>query len=301
LEASGSDRAPDPGGAILRLGAADRSLLDVVGRHPFMSIDQLAVALGRDVASLRAAVRAAIGSGLLRVLGSDEIGPGAGGLRLLELTESGLRVVAAQQGLALPAAVRLNGLVGGGPVCPIGPRRKLVAQLAHTQGTDGVFVRLIAQARASASRGSDAALLEWRNAAACARGPVRPDGYGLYRQDGRLYGFFLEYDRGTMSSHGYCAKLVAYADYLANGRYTRDYVGYPTILVVATDNAAEERLAGAAHRVDVGRMMALPVLLTSAWRIDHPLNAPGLLGAIWREPGRDFSDRRPWLRPSEAR
>ena len=38
-------------------------------------------------------------------------------------------------------------------------------------------------------------LLEWRGAAACAHGRLRPDGYGLVRLGQRQHGFFLEFDR----------------------------------------------------------------------------------------------------------
>src|SRR5207248_1628843 len=96
---------------------------------------------------------------------------------LLEATVRGLTILAGSMGLSLRMAVRHHGLAGGGPVTPIGTRRALHATLAHTVGADGVFVTIARGARAQ----RHGALLEWRNAAACARGRMRPDGYGLLR------------------------------------------------------------------------------------------------------------------------
>lgn len=297
LDASAPDGATDSRVVLLRLGEADRALLDFVGRHPFLSVDQVSVALGRDAIFVRKSVRQLIAVGFLRALERDEAGLVADRLQMVELTGAGLEIVAAQQGLSLAEAVRLNGLVGGGPAQPIGHRRKLLTELAHTRGADGVFVELIALTRTRASRGSDDALLEWRNAAACARSSVRPDGYGLYRQGGKVYGFFLEFDRGTMSVHGYLKKLAAYYDYWESDRFTRDYVGFPTILFVTTSYAAAQRFARAARLALIGRQGALPLLLTTQDRVHDESNPDGLLGQCWHAPDRAVADRQSWLRP----
>lgn len=216
---------------------------------------------------------------------------------LAELTAAGLALVAAQQGLSLTAAVRFNGLAGAGPGEGIGSRRKLLGQnLPHTLGTDAIFVGLVRTAREFVRAGSDDALVEWRNAAACGRWRLRPDAYGAYRQRGRPYGFFLEYDRGTMSTRDYLEKFAAYYAYRDGRLFERDYDGFPTILVVTTSNAAEKRIAEAARAAAVGRRPKLPLLLTCEWHIDDKRNSDGLLGSIWREPEGDFPDRRSWPR-----
>ena len=116
----------------------------------------------------------------------------------------------------------------------------------------------------------------------CARGRVRPDGYGLYRHAGRLYGFFLEYDRGTMRAGEYRTKFAAYHDASATGRFERDYDGLPTILVVTSGPGPERRIAGAIAACGVGRDPPLPVLLlTTTGRVES--DRRGLLGPIWRE------------------
>ena len=139
------------------------------------------------------------------------------------------------------------------------------------------------------------ALLEWRNAAACSRRRVRPDGYGMIRRRGELYGFFLEYDRGTMSARDYSAKWAGYYDYRDSRAYERDYHGFPTVLVVTTDNTAEERIARSARAASVGRSPPLPILLTCEWRVSRdPANPDGLLGPIWRDPHAGDARRSGW-------
>jgi hypothetical protein len=284
------------GRVALGLSAADRALLDLVGRHPFLTLDRLATVLGWPREAVRRRWGRLLDQGLMRLLAPGELGKAAAGAELVELTAAGLALVAAQQGLPLGAAIRANGLAGGGPERPLGARRKLTLQLAHTLGADDIFVRLVATARSLAVAGGDDALVEWRGAAGCSHRHVRPDGYGIYRHGGRLYGFFLEYDRGTMSARDYRKKFAAYHTYWTSRRFERDYDGFPTILVVAVNDAAEKRIAAVAGAAAIGRPAGLPVLLTSEWRISgDPTNPHGLLGAVWREPDAEFHCRREWV------
>ncbi|MDQ6673884.1 MAG: replication-relaxation family protein, partial [Chloroflexota bacterium] len=218
--------------------------------------------------------------GLARVVEPDELGSAVQSQReLLELTVEGLRMLAGYAGLSLAAAVRHHGLTGGGPGTPVGPRRALLANLAHTLGADAVFAAI---ARAARTR-RDGSLVEWRNAAACAHGRVRPDGYGLLRLGRREYGFFLEFDRGTVRPAALRAKFAAYHRYRASARAARDYDGFPTILVVTHGPGAEYRVADAILATDGGQAAPLGVLLTTAEllaRVDGKL-----FGPIWRTPG----------------
>lgn len=293
LAPGGRSHARDGLGRVaLSLSVSDRELLDLVGRHPFLPSESLAVVLDWSPPALLRRRDRLIAQGLLRLAGADEAGADGADHELVEATAGGLALVAAQQGLPLGAAVRANGLAGGGPAQPIGARGQLLAYPAHTLGADAIFVRLIGTARRRAAAGWDDALVEWRSAAACCRRPIRPDGYGIYRHTGQPYGFFLEYDRGTMSARDYQQKFAAYYAYWASGRYDRDYDGFPTILIVTSDKAAEYRIARAAVAAAVGRGPTLPLLLTCEWRIEDPRNPQGLLGPIWREP--TSAERRHW-------
>lgn len=310
-ERCASSSIPRPVGAILGGGSPDgpldrvalevspqeRMLLDLVGRHPFLSAESLATVLGWETRRARERRARLIRRGLISLLDASEAGAWPAD-ELTELTESGLRFLAAQQGLSLVGAVRFNGLAGGGPARPMGTRELLLRNLDHTVGTDAIFVHL----RGTLSNGGvsrDDAVLEWRNAAACSRRRVRPDGYAMIRLGGRLYGFFLEYDRGTMSARDYAKKWAAYYDYRDSRDFERDYDGFPTILVVTTDNTVEERIARTARAASVGRSPALPILLTCEWRITRdPANSRGLLGSIWREPFPGRRERVCWPAPS---
>ncbi|HZU05153.1 MAG TPA: replication-relaxation family protein [Chloroflexota bacterium] len=282
------------GQLALRLAPADYALLEVVGRHPFLTAGELSTVLGwtRERTSWRR--NRLIKAGLVRLLEPGEAG-GPAALGLTELTADGLALVTSRLGIPLEVAVRHLGLVAGGPDQPIGQRRSLLQNLDHTLGVNAVFVSLHRTAQALVRAGSDDAVLEWRSAAACSRGRVRPDGYGIYRHRGEVYGFFLEYDRGTMSGRDYRQKFTAYLDYRASGRYEQDYDGFPTILVVTTNPAAEERIARAVRASGIGWAVRLRVLLTCDWRINRdPANLRGLLGPIWREPHEENGDRCPW-------
>lgn len=268
------------------LSPAEWALLDLIGRHPFLPSDRLHTALDASVAETRRRRNRLLDLGLARLVGQEEVGEEYARRELVELSAAGLVRLAARQDLTLAEAVRHNGLTGGGPASPIGNRRQLLATPAHTLGTDEVFLTLIRSCRRA---GAGVALVEWRNAAACARGRVRPDGYGLLQRGGRLFGFFLEYDRGTMRRRDYGRKFGAYYHYRERGLYARDYEGFPTILVV-TILAAEARIARAAREAAIGRAPPLPILLTTRERLDRePL---GMLGPIWRTPMDD--DPRQW-------
>jgi hypothetical protein len=310
------------GAAAVGLTDADRILLDLAGRHPFLCSARLPALLGWSRAAAYRCRDRLISRGLLRLAGPEDV-PGPVALREpVELTSTGALVAAAQLGLTIGQAARHVGVAGGGPggpavgaaPCTVGARhaqsqrwlaparrarRGLLRHVEHTLGADAVFVELAATARFLAATGVDAGLEEWRGPAACARGPVRPDGYAILRLRGRRFGFFLEYDRGTERPAHHLAKLDAYYAYRDSERYARDYDGFPTILVVALDTDAEQRIAAAAASAAVGRGVPLPLLLTCEWRYRrdelrtaHP---EGLLGPVWRAP--ESPRRRRWPVP----
>jgi len=272
----------------------DYRLLEMVGFHPYLTADQLSDVLGSGTAPVRRRLNRLVELGLIRHPGVEEVGD-ATFQEFHELTMRGLTLVAVHLGLSLAVAVRELGLVGGGPDTPVGSRRKLLSALAHTRDADDIFVRLYRQARVRMVAGYDEAMMEWQNAAACSRRHLRPDEYGVYRRGTRYDGFFVEYDRGTMNARDYFKKFGAYYHYGMTGRFQRDYNSYPTILVVTSDNAAEERIARVARAAAVGHPGKLPLLLTCQWRIDDAGNLHSLLGCVWREPDSNFDDRRFWL------
>ncbi len=282
----------------LELTATERTLLDVVGRHPFLTAEDLAAILGCQREWARRCRNRMAKLGLIRLVGPEEVAEEyrelARKLDLSELTPEGLRLLAAQQGVSLAVAERSNCLVGGGPQRPIGRRRELLRHLRHTVGVNEWFAALLRIAHARAMEGGDDALLEWRSAAACERGCVRPDGYGLYRRDGKLFGFFLEYDRGTTRRRDYVEKFHAYQEYLDSGRFARDYDGFPTLLIVTRNVASEARIVRAIGETAVAPVRRLSVLLAVEEQVRGPGKPIATLGAIWREAQGASADRRCW-------
>jgi hypothetical protein len=269
-------------------------MIDAVSRHPFLPIHGLAITLGWSTSRTRRRRDDLVRRELARLLPANTTRGAT--LELAELTVDGLRFAAARLGFPLSVAVEVEGLAGGGPGEPIGCRQSLVKNLTHTLGANAVFTNLYSSAARSVARDGDEALVLWDGPGACGRGRVRPDGHGVYRRGDQLFHFFLEYDRGTSGSRPLVRKLNAYYEHLETGRFRRDYPCFPTVLVVATNNAAEGRFARAAQVAWVGRYTRLPLLLTATWRIfDDPANQDGLLGPIWREPDAPFERRRTWL------
>lgn len=267
----------------LALSPSDRALLDFIGRHPFLTADDIAVVMCWTSTWARYQRKQLMELGLVRLLQADEVGEQASAMGLTELTMDGLALVAAEQGLSVAAAIRYNGLVGGGPERDMPVRRKLLQNLTHTLGVNAIFVGLYRTAQHRCAKGNKDGVGEWRSPAACSNRLIRPDGYAVYRYNGVPFGFFLEYDRGTMSMAKYYAKFAAYYTYMERGLFERDYEGMPTVLVVTTDVAAESRIVRAAREVSVGRETHLPLLVTCEWRLRDSRNTDGLLEPIWRE------------------
>ncbi len=261
------------------LAPRDRIVLDLLGRHPFLGDRAIADVLGRKIGWARARRSELTRRGLARMVEADELrNPAQGNRELVEVTVEGLRMLAGYMGLSLAAAVRHHGLAGGGPRAPVGPRRALLANLAHTRGADAVFAAIACAAR---TRG-DGALVEWRSAAACAHGRMRPDGYGLLRLGRREYGFFLEFDRGTVRAAALRAKFAAYHRYSVSARAAREYDGFPTILVVTRGPGAEDRIGDAVLSTAGVQATSLRVLLTTMGFLASVDCGP--FGPVWRLP-----------------
>lgn len=159
-----------------KLPAGAAAALDVIGRHPFMPTCSLHEVVGGNRRRALMWRNQLVRCGLIRALAREEVPTDAATEgELLEATVRGLTMLAGSMGLSLSMAVRHHGLAGGGPMTPVGTRRALHGKMAHTAGADAVFVTIARSARAQ----RNGALLEWRNAAACAWGRMRPDGYGL--------------------------------------------------------------------------------------------------------------------------
>src|SRR5262249_31018438 len=130
------------GGATGR-GAGANRLLNLVGRHPFLTLDQLQALLDTDGHALRRRVRALVAQGWLA---RQAIGTGYGlavygpsgqrrSLELLEVTAAGRAMLGGWLALRSAPATRYHGLIGGERGRG-GHRRRLLRTLAHTLGAN---------------------------------------------------------------------------------------------------------------------------------------------------------------------
>jgi hypothetical protein len=266
-----------------RRGEQVDQVLGLVARHPLLERRQLATLLNTSTVRTGQLVRRLAAAGWTRSftsrdMPSDALWPRAvrRRLSLVVLTPSGRREAARR--LVLPAtdATRHHGLLGSRAT-----ETRYSRHLAHTLGANEAFVAFVAAARRKCERGGDEALVEWRSAAACARGRFRPDGYGCYQRQGSRFGFFLEFDRGTEKGQEYAAKLAAFYRYRDSSASKRDYAGFPALLVVTTSESAEARFAVQAHLAEQRHSGSpLSIFLTTTAHIDA--SPDGVLGRIWR-------------------
>jgi hypothetical protein len=112
-------------------------------------------------------------------------------------------------------------------------------RLHHLVGVNRFFAQLAGAARDS---GGDARLAGWRGERELGGRygqVVRPDGYGIWEQDGAGFWFFYEHDRATEPLHRLAKKLDGYAEWEAA-------VGRPAWVLFSLPTAGREQGAAAA-------------------------------------------------------
>jgi hypothetical protein len=191
-----------------RLTPRDVELLRLVAEHRVLTSTQLATALIPNDRTCRLRIRVLRDLGLVetfrppQVAGSAPLHCVATGKALRMLADAGhAERVPAARGAARPGSAAASAA--------------LRADLSHLAGTNEVFCRLRAAARASGGR---AALEEWRSEWSASRAfgcRIRPDGFARWRDGTDWCEFFLEYDTGTEALHRLAAKLRGYSDLAA--------------------------------------------------------------------------------------
>jgi hypothetical protein len=310
MRSSAARQSGPPLAALQRVAPARsrEQLLHLIGRHPCLTVDHLAGLLGTTVHRIRRLETELIEDGLLRRIEFNELPRGAravthedfAALGLVEITSMGRRRLAGWLGVSQAAASRYHGVTGNGR-SERGRRRRLLRALAHTVGTNAVFVAFAVAADAVRRAGGSDLLTEWRGAAVCERRYCKPDGYGCYQRGDTMHGFFLEFDRGTEGTRQYVSKLNTYYRYRDSSLAARDYNGFPTLLFVTIDPRAEHGIAEAARRAAFLRGgNPLDVLTTTTTRIRS--HEAGILGPIWQSHTTDKpSPLLYWLKESHPR
>jgi hypothetical protein len=115
------------------------------------------------------------------------------------------------------------------------------------------------------------------------------DELDMIRNDGRLHGFFIEWDCETMNARDHSEALSAYYD----RRDSRDFGRFPTIPTMMTSVAGGGRIARADGTPAMVPMLFLPLLLARGWQLGcDSADDDGLLSPTWRDPWR--VERRYW-------
>jgi hypothetical protein len=271
----------------------------LLARHPLLTPPQLASLLSTTVRRIVDLLHVLVNRELIEPVDVDASVEDYHVTVVYQLTQRGRREAAVRLLLSGPAARRYHGVLSSGEV----RRRGLLRNLLHTIGANAFFVELARAARDVSCNGGDDQLEEWQSAEASARGRFRPDGYGRYRRGGNRFGFFLEFDRGTERRLEYASKLATYYRYRHTAA-TRDYRGFPTLLVVTTSQRAEDVIADQARiGADGHGGTALSVLITTTDRIRE--DDQGILGRIWRSAALPFAGadapRSYWLQEKGVR
>ncbi|HEY7224677.1 MAG TPA: replication-relaxation family protein [Micromonosporaceae bacterium] len=144
--------------------------------------------------------------------------------------------------------------------------------LAHLLGVNSFFTALMGVAR----NRPDTALVRWWSEPTATRlfTAVFPDGHGLWHENGRTVGFFLEYDTGTENLPRLVDKLGGYEQLAADGGPV-----YPVLFSLHSP-ARETNL----HTALAGRLGRVPVATTT-----RPTPDPS--AAVWAPVGGDPARR----------
>jgi hypothetical protein len=285
------------GANTARMTQVDQAF-SLLARHPLLTPEQLAILPSTTVRRVADLLHLLVDRELIEPLDTHPC-VGDHATVFYQLTRRGHREAAVRLLLSGPIARKYHGVLSGGEL----RRRRLVRNLLHTIGANAFFVDLVRAARNTSCTGGDDQLEEWRSAEASARGRFRPDGYGCYRRGADRFGFFLEFDRGTERRSEYAAKLATYYRY-RHASASRDYRGFPTLLVVTTSQRAEDVIADQARiGADHHGSTPLRVLLSTTDRIRE--GDEGILGRIWRSAALPYagadSPRSYWLHENGLR
>lgn len=196
-------RVLDPLVVLRSLTDRDRRLVTVLAEHQVLTTNQITQLAfpGLDVAQRRLLRLTRLGV-LDRFRWHALVGSEAWHYTL---GVTGAALVAAERGVEAPKPADLR-------------RRSLrlaaSPRLPHLLGVNGWFCALAGHARTHPGT----ALLDWWSERRCAEQYgelVRPDGYGVFAEDGRQVEFFIEYDTGSEPLGRLAAKLPGYGELAA--------------------------------------------------------------------------------------
>ncbi|MBA4181326.1 MAG: hypothetical protein C0506_12115 [Anaerolinea sp.] len=262
----------------LMTSSEQKRLLECAGRHPLLAEAELAAVLGLPAIYTRRVIEKSFGQGLVNVAAPPDGTTGVAGPRY-SLTETGLRLLAARDGVSLRRYAQHGPLAAALPGAQGGRLQTLVRQFEHTIGANSFFVSCLTR-----SPGKDPKLVSWQSAFEAAtrfecggvRRWLRPDGAGDIEHNRAMQPFFLEWDRGTERIAVLLEKLDRYAAYYRTRTPSR--MPFTRLLIVTPSPHREEVVWKAVATVFVSEARQGCVLTTVASLIEQW----GPYAPIWR-------------------
>lgn len=248
---------------LARITPRDRWILDLLAEHRVFTTDQIAAMAFSSLSRARSRLAQLSSRGVVdRFRGYVHSGSQKWRWTVGSLGAS-ILAAAHDRPAPRPAAVRES-------------TARLAASpfLSHLLGVNGFFAQLIAHTRAH----PNTQLARWWSEARATRetgGIVRPDGHGLWVQDDRRVGFWLEHDTGTESLRHLASKLDDYASFA-----DVDEHGHPVLFWVPS-SVREANLR--AHLARVGAPAGVTVATAA---VDHADGGGGPAGRVWQLLGR---------------
>jgi len=243
---------------LARLTPRDRLILDLLDEHATFTTDQLVDLAFGSVGRARNRLNTLHGRDILDRFRHYQR-PGSQAWRWT-LGPVGAAIVAAGRGEALPRPAAVRDATA---------RLAMSPALAHRVAVNGFFVALTAHARTHPGT----RLGRWWNETRCREACgnlVRPDGHGVWSDNGRVAPFWVEVDLGTEPLRRVAGKLTGYAALPPRRAYP--------VLFWLTSTAREANLHAYLSRAGV------PDGVTVATAAANDGDGPA--GAVWRLVGR---------------
>ena len=278
-----------------RLRPAEKRALDLLAAWPWLTPAHLGELLGVRPPRLSHVM------GRLQALGLT-VSVTMGGRRRFALADRGLALLARRDRVSVGAARRRWSAASIDPRAPLtwrnvtGARgRQLLRNIEHTEAVHGFAAALSGQAR---STGCQVTQLDPPHRASRFfrhRGrlhSIRPDAFGILRENGRPLPFFLEWERRAVRPVTMAARLAPYLRYFAATRSMEDHGAPPTLLVVFEDELAAIHFLRVARRETARVGVRIPLWVSHTGLLDDagPLGRAWLTHGGW-EPRRAFPVR----------
>jgi DNA-binding MarR family transcriptional regulator len=260
----------------LSLGRRHLDLLALIFTHPLLHSREMVALLDLEVSSIVRYLGALSRRGCVVPIETSR------GQRW-RLSERGLRFISAMHHVHIRRIAICEESDKGTTLVQQG-LDMLLRYLEHTVGIYGFFASLAQAALKERAQGHDHRLLWWETGAVCEQRyrdhdrwhNLRPDAFAEYQAGERRVRFWLEWDRGTMSSRDLAIKCRTYEQYLDSREWFKQEATLPFLLVVTPDPGQERRLGlvVTATLTDSCRLIIRSTTLTR-------VHEQGLLGPIW--------------------